>query len=103
MKANAEGCAAWYNIKYKDAYFAIGVRVGQGAENFVTRYKQYEEMLPEPFIEFEDILENKNHPALEEKNEVLLRLQGEIILLKNLGVPREIIEKTVKQVFDEKE
>lgn len=103
LEANAEGYAAWYNIKYKDAYFAIGIRVGQGAQNFVTRYKQYKEMLPEPFIEFEDILENKKHPGLAEKNEALLKLQAEANLLRNLGVPREIIENTIKQVFERKE
>lgn len=101
--ANSEGYAAWYNIKYKDAYFAIGVRVGQGAQNFVTRYKRYQEMIPEPFVEFDVILENKENPGLADKNKALLRLQVALNDLRTLGVPREIIENAIKQVFEKKE
>lgn len=99
LKANTEDHAAWYNIKYKDAYFAIGIRVGQGAENFVTRYERYEAMLPKSFIEFEDVMKGKQHPGFAEKNEALQRLQAEANLLRNLGVPREIVENAIKQAF----
>lgn len=101
--ANTEGYAAWYNIKYKDAYFAIGICVGQGAYNFVTRYEKYESMVPEPFIEFEYILENKDAPGLSEKREALQRLQAEANLLCNLGTPKGAVENVIKQIFENKE
>lgn len=103
LAANTEGYAAWYNIKYKDAYFAIGIRVGQGAQNFVTRYKRYEDMLPEPFIEFEYIMENRTAPGLDEKQEKLQQLQEIAIQLDNIGTPKEAVEKVINGVFKKKD
>ena len=103
LQANAQGYAAWYNIKYKDAYFAIGIRVGQGASNFVTRYENPEEMEGEPFIEFEDILENKEASGFAEKNKALQSLQDIANLLRDLKVPKEAVDKVIKQAYEKKE
>lgn len=103
LQANTEGCAAWYNIKYKDAYFAVGIRVGQGAENFVTRYANCKEMGDEAFIRFEDILENKEASGLAEKNKALQSLQDIANLLRDLKVPKEAVDKVIKQAYEKKE
>ena len=99
LEANTQGYAAWYNIKYKDAYFAIGIRVGQGASNFVTRYKNFKEMDGEPFIEFEYILENKKAPKLSEKKQALQSLREVVNLLHGLGVPKSEVERVIKEIY----
>lgn len=102
LKANGEGHTEWYNIKYKDAYFAIGIRVGQGAENFVKRYESYDAMAPESFIEFKDIMTNKEDAGLAEKNEALQKLQNEVSHVYGLGVPKAVVDNIIKQVFENK-
>jgi len=100
LEANAQGYAAWYNIKYKDVYFAIGICVGQGASNFVTRYENPEEMEGEPFIEFEYILENKEAPGLAQKKAALQSLQDTANLLRDLGVPKSEVDNVIKKAFE---
>lgn len=102
LESNSQGYAAWYNIKYKDVYFAIGIRVGQGASNFVTRYKNFKEMDGEPFIEFEYILENKESPNLSEKKATLQTLQDTANLLCSLGVPKSTVDEVIKKAFEKK-
>ena len=103
LQANAQGYATWYNIKYKDKYFAIGIRVGQGASNFVTVYADFEEMGGEPFIEFEYIMENKEAPKLLEKKQALQRLEEVAKLLHNLQVPKCEVEKVINKAYEKKQ
>ena len=84
-------------------YFAIGIRVGQGASNFVTRYKNFKEMDGEPFIEFEYILENKEAPGLEQKKYVLQSLQNTANLLRDLGVLKSEVDNVIKKAFEKKQ
>lgn len=102
LGANAEGYAAWYNLKYNDAYFAIGIRVGQGAENFVTRYKNYKEMNGEPYIEFEDIMQNRVAAGFVEKQKALEQLEVAVKHACSVGVPKDAVEKAIKKAFDKK-
>jgi hypothetical protein len=102
LETNAQGYAAWYNIKYKDVYFAIGIRVGQGASNFVTRYKNFKEMAGEPFIEFEYILKNKEAPGLVQKKATLQSLQDTANLLRDLGVPKSAVDDVIQKAFEKK-
>lgn len=102
LEGNTEAYATWYYIKYKDVYFAIGIRVGQGAENFVTRYENYEVMVPKHFVEFEAIMQNKQDDKLAEKNEALQKLENEIKHLCSLGIPKSAIDQVIKQAFEKK-
>lgn len=103
LNANTERYQVWYNIRYKDAYFAIGVCVGQGAYNFVTRYESYDKMLPESFIDFDYILQNKQAPGFIEKKKKLKQIQELAIQLKNLGTPSGAIEIIISEVFKNKQ
>lgn len=99
LNANTEGYTAWYNIKYKDAYFAIGICVGQGAYNFVTRYESYDKMFPEPFIDFDYILQNKIAPGVEQKQAKLKQLEELIDEMKDIGTPLSAIHAVVAKAF----
>jgi len=103
LEANSEGNAAWYNIKYKDTYFAIGIRVGQGSESFVTRYKNDKDMDGEPFIEFADIMQNSVAAGFVEKQRALERVETAVKNARALCVPKEAIEKVIKQAFEKKQ
>lgn len=100
LKANTSDYTAWYNIKYKDAYFAIGICVGQGAYNFATRYKSIDDMLPETYIEFEYILEDKPAPGFKEKQGMLEQFEQLVIDMKKLNIPEANLEEIVKKIFD---
>lgn len=102
LEGNKEGYATWYNIKYKDAYFAIGIVVGQGASNFVTRYQSYEEMLPESFVDFESILKKETDPELYKKKKAIREMQVQIEKVRDLGVSKETVESIIHQVFQQK-
>ncbi len=102
LKVNMEGYACWYNVKYKDTYFAIGMIVGQGATSFVTRHENYEAMEGEVFIDFEYILGQQAAPGLVKKQQILQRVQADSDKLRDLGTPKSAVLEVIEKSFAKK-
>lgn len=100
LDVNREGYAIWYNIKYKEVYFSIGVCEGQGAFGFVTRYESLDEMLPETFIEFDDILHDKPALDFEQKQAKLQELEKLMTELKVMNTPQDRIQDVLDKTFE---
>ena len=103
LEPNIDGYEWWYNIKYKDAYFAINVMVGQGATNFAIRYDSYEGVVHEPFIDFEYILQGKPVPELEQKQSKLQDFANIVREMKEMGIPLSVIVERVTKTFAQKD
>jgi len=97
LESNGSEHQCWYNIKYNNDYFAIGILIGQGATNFVTRYESYEELRNEKFIEFKDIMEDKVALGFEQRKAGLQQLSEFLTKLYDMGIPKAAVEEVFKK------
>lgn len=100
--ANKKPYTCWYNVKYKDAYFAIGLYSRPAGTCFFKRYDYFGQMMSEPFVYFEDIMEDKVMNGFEEKKQGLNELQLLIKKLRNMRVPDSEIENAISEGYKNK-
>ena len=100
LQENIGGGERWYNVEYKDAYFAIGVCVGQGGYNFVKRYTGYDEMMPLTYVDFEDVMNNVPVSDLELKKAKLQEFETIASEMRKLNIPRSVVYKALEKAFN---
>lgn len=98
LRAGQAGYEIWYNIKYKDAYFVIGVCVGQGAFNFVERVMEGLDGVDE-YTDFSQIMAGKQDDNYAMKCEKLRELEAFMKELKELKMPAGEIQNVFDEVF----
>ena len=99
LQENAGGGERWYNVEYKDAYFAIGVCVGQGVYNFVKRYADYDAMMPLGYVEFQDVMNNVPATDLELKKAKLQEFEKFAYEMSKMGIPLTMAYKSLEKSF----
>lgn len=90
----------FYPVRLDNNGFYIGCLVGQGVVHFC---KRVEVTNKEHFIDYNDIMNNKTQPYVEEINRSLDDLKNKINDLYRSGVPLETIRKTANQLVEELE
>ena len=88
---------SFYQIKYNDWCFEIGVIYGQGT----TYYCQKAYVKEDKYIDFNDILNNRKQDNISEITDTLKLLSECILDAYNKGVPIEAIKNTTDKVIND--
>ena len=88
----------YYQIKFNNLGFKIGVTYGQGLIPFCEKTAIINE---NEFIDFNSIIQNKEQDNVKEINQILKELEDLIITTYKKGVPIEAIKNTTDQVINE--
>lgn len=91
---------SFYGIKdnANDAYYKIGVIEGQGGSFFCERIEYTSE---QPFIDFNDIMDDKVRDNVKEIEADLDNMSNLVISLYNKGIPLEAIKETLDKTINE--
>lgn len=90
----------YYPVRYGDYGYHIGCLVGQGVVCFCHKVEVVDK---NSFIDFDDIMQNKKQPYVDEINSKLLDLKYRIRELYNSGIPVETIKATTDELINELE
>lgn len=101
LNVNVDCYGRWYNIKYKNVYFSVGVYSAQGSFNFVTRYDSFEPIANEYLVAFDNIMNNVQDENLEAKKNKLAELKKLMKEAKALDIPDGEVLRIFNSVFKE--
>lgn len=87
----------FYSIKLDNAFFKIGILVGQGTIFFCDRVQTENE---KEFIDFNDISNSKTPDSVIETRNSLTKLSNMVISLHQNGIPLQAIVNTLNNTVD---
>lgn len=89
---------SFYNIKYNNVGYCIGLVVGQGASSYCDRFDISDD---DYLIDFNDIMNNKKQVWVDDYNNKLNDLSNLIKSLYDDGLSAQFIECAIKSAFDD--
>ena len=90
------GWAYYYNIKYNNIGFQIGVMNGQGTRTICSKVKIDENL---DFIDFIDIINDKKRDNVEIIETKLEELSNYIVSLCEYGIPKEALKQKLENLI----
>ena len=93
-----ESYTSCYLIKFNETYFEIGIFYGQGTSAFCNRIKEVEK--DEKFIDFNDVINNKEQASNKEIKKKLEMLSNFIETLTSENIPLEAIFETTNTTIE---
>ena len=90
------GWVYYYNIKFNNNGFQIGIISGQGTRTVCAKAKVNEK---QDFIDFIDIINDKKRDNVEIIETKLEELSNYVVSLYESGIPKEAIKKTLESLI----